>query len=47
MEYLVVNKQLSHDKADKYLRLFGKDLDDFEDHIQGECVDLINQYFGR
>lgn len=47
MEYSVAKKQLSHDKADKYLQVFGKSLDEFEDHIQGECVGLINQYFGR
>lgn len=47
MEYHVSRKQLTHDKADKYLRVFGKSLDEFEDHIQGECVGLINQYFGR
>jgi hypothetical protein len=47
MEYSVAKKQLTHDKADTYLRIFGKDLDEFEDHIQGECVGLINQYFGR
>ncbi len=47
MEYSVFNKQLTHDKADQYLQVFGKTLDEFEDHIQGECVCLINQYFGR
>ncbi|MFT5420796.1 MAG: hypothetical protein ACI9D5_001547 [Candidatus Endobugula sp.] len=31
--YSVSGKQLSHDKADKYLHLFGKNLDEFEDHI--------------
>ncbi len=47
MGYHVAKKKLSHDKADQYLHLFGKNLDDFEDHIQGECVGLINQFFGR
>lgn len=47
MEYSIASKKLSHDKADKYLQLFGKGLDEFEDHIQGECVGLINQFFGR
>ena len=47
MQYSVFGKCLTHDKADQYLRVFGKSLDEFEDHIQGECVDLINQYFGR
>ena len=47
MEYGVSKKKLDHDKADQYLKLFGKSLDEFEDHIQGECVNLINEYFGR
>lgn len=47
MEYSVRQKQLTHDKAEKYLQVFGKNLDDFEDDIQGECVQLINQFFGR
>ncbi len=47
MEYSVSTKKLDHDKADQYLQLFGKSLDEFEDHIQGECVGLINEYFGR
>lgn len=47
MEYSISAKKLTHDKADQYLQLFGKSLDEFEYHIQGECVDLINKYFGR
>lgn len=47
MEYHVSNKRLNHDKADKYLQVFGKSLDEFEDHIQVECVRLINRYFDR
>ncbi len=47
MEYSIDSRQLSHDKADKYLHIFGKELDEFEDHIQGECVCLINKYFDR
>ncbi len=47
MQYSVSSKRLTHDKADKYLRIFGKSLDEFEDHIQGECVMLIDRYFKR
>ena len=47
MQYRVSSKELSHDKADQYLQLFGKSLDEFEYHIQGEFIALINQYFGR
>jgi len=47
MQYHVSKKKLTHDKADTYLQLFGKSLDEFEEHIQLECVSLINQYFDR
>jgi len=47
MEYHILNKQLTHDKADKYLQIFGKSLDEFEDHIMGESVALIDQFFDR
>ena len=47
MEYSVNNKQLTHDKADWYLKLFNKSLDEFEEHIQDKCVALINQFFER
>lgn len=47
MEYSVMNKQLNHDKADKYLQLFGKRLDEFESHIEERCVTLIDEYFSR
>lgn len=47
MQYHIATKQLTHDKADKYLQLFGKSLDEFEDHIMGESVALIEQFFNR
>ncbi|MGS2718287.1 hypothetical protein ACVBE9_08960 [Eionea flava] len=47
MQYHVRSKQLTHDKADKYLNIFGKSLDEFEDHIMGESVALIDQFFKR
>jgi hypothetical protein len=47
MEYHISTKELTHDQADKYLQIFGKSLDDFEDNIMGESVALIDQYFGR
>jgi hypothetical protein len=47
MHYHIASKQLSHDKADQYLQIFGKNLDEFEDHILGTCVGLIDKYFDR
>jgi hypothetical protein len=47
MEYHISTKELTHNQADKYLQIFGKSLDDFEDNIMGESVALIDQFFGR
>ena len=44
MEYKVSNKKLSHDKADKYLGVFEKNLDDFADHLVKNLSRLIGQY---
>ena len=41
MGYSVCAKQLTHKQADQYLQIFGKTLEEFEDHIQDECVALI------
>jgi hypothetical protein len=46
-EYKTNNKRLDHDKAEKYLRVFGKELDDFEEHLQDKLSILIDQYLGR
>ena len=46
-EYKTNNKRLAHDKAEKYLRVFGKELDDFEEHLQDKLSVLIDQYLGR
>jgi hypothetical protein len=47
IEYKTNNKRLDHDKAEKYLRVFGKELDDFEEHLQDTLSILIDQYLGR
>ena len=47
MQYSVAGKQLSHDKADKYLQLLGKSLDELEDQLLGKTVKLIDRYFDR
>lgn len=46
-EYKTNNKILSHQKAQLYLGAFGKDLDEFEEHLQDKLSDLIDQYLGR
>lgn len=46
-EYKTNNKKLDHDKAEKYLRVFGKELDDFEENLQDKLAELIDEYHGR
>lgn len=46
-EYKTNNKRLTHDKAEKYLRVFSKNLDEFEEHLQDKLSVLIDQYLGR
>ena len=47
MRYTVNRKELTHDKADKYLEVFGKNLDEFESHLQDRLAVLIDSYFER
>jgi translation initiation factor 2 alpha subunit (eIF-2alpha) len=46
-EYKTNNKRLDHDKAQKYLQVFGKELDEFEEHLQERLAELIDQFLGR
>jgi len=47
MEYKLASKKLTHDKAEKYLSLFNKDLDEFEGHLHDKLALLIEDYLGR
>ena len=44
MQYRISNKNLSHDKAEKYLGMFNKNLNEFEDHLHEKLTHLIDQY---
>ncbi|MEP0356688.1 MAG: hypothetical protein ABJH06_18910 [Paraglaciecola sp.] len=46
-EYKTNNKRLDYDKAEKYLTIFGKELDDFEEHLQDKLSILIDEFHGR
>ena len=46
-EYTTNNKRLSHDKAEKYLRMFGNNLDEFEEQLHEKLSVLIDRYLGR
>lgn len=47
MEYKLMNKRLSHEKAAKYLALFDKNLDEFEGHLHDKLALLIDEYLGH
>ena len=44
MEYKLNNKKLTHDKAEKYLHMFDKNLDEFEGHLHDKLAELIDDY---
>ncbi|WP_340680045.1 hypothetical protein [Paraglaciecola sp.] len=46
-EYKTNNKRLDYDKAQKYLKVFDKELDEFEEHLQDRLAELIEHYLGR
>lgn len=47
MAYSVAEKQLTQKQADQYLQIFSKTLEEFEDHIQDECIALMTQYMTK
>lgn len=47
MQYKIGNKNLAHDKAAKYLEMFKKNLDVFEDHLHEKLARLVDQYLGH
>lgn len=47
VEYSINQKKLSHQQAEKYLALFDKVLDEFEEHLNDKLTQLIEHYFQR
>jgi len=47
LEYKLNNKKLNHDKAVKYLSLFNKSLDYFEESLQDKLAIYIDEYLGH
>lgn len=47
MHYKIANKTLDHLKAEKYLSLFNKSLDEFEGHFHDLLADLIDEYMSQ
>lgn len=46
-EYKTNNKRLAFDKAEKYLSVFGQDLNEFEEALQDRLSEMIDEYLGR
>lgn len=44
MHYSINGKVLDHVKAEKYLSLFGKNLDTFEEHLHDKLAQIIDDY---
>ena len=47
MQYMLAGKRINHQQADKYLKVLGKNLDDFEGDLIDIMTVLIEQFFER
>ncbi|WP_019528867.1 hypothetical protein [Dasania marina] len=47
MQYQLSHKNISHEQAERYLRLFNGSLDEFESHLHEELAGLIDQFLGH
>jgi len=47
IEFQILSKKLSRDKAGQYLNLFGEGIDSFEEQLENNLEAIINQFFGR
>ncbi|MBF0266933.1 MAG: hypothetical protein HQL46_16845 [Gammaproteobacteria bacterium] len=46
IQYKAINKIITHNQAEKYLKIFDKSLDEFEKHFNNKLTVIINQYLG-
>lgn len=46
-QYKINNKIMTHDQAAKYLALFEKSLDEFDNHLDDRLIELVGQYQAR
>lgn len=44
IQYNVLNKNMTHVQAEKYLQIFGKSLDEFEGHLGDKLDELIELF---
>ncbi len=47
MQYSLIGKAINHFQAEKYLKVFDKNLDEFECHMSDRLEALIDQYMNR
>lgn len=47
IQYKIVNKNLSHSMAARYLTAINKNIDNFEDELNNRLIALVEEYFDR
>ncbi|RJG40283.1 hypothetical protein [Motilimonas pumila] len=46
-QYMVADRKLSPEQGHKYMSMFDKNLEDFEEHLHEKLSELIDQHLGR
>ncbi|MFT3929114.1 MAG: hypothetical protein QM709_02350 [Spongiibacteraceae bacterium] len=47
IEYLTAAKKMNREQAEKYLAVFGREIDEFEEALQENISLFADQFFGR
>lgn len=47
MQFKVGNKNLTHQQAEKYMAVFGKELEEFEEHLHDKLATLVDTFWER
>ncbi|BDX07553.1 hypothetical protein [Planctobacterium marinum] len=47
MQFRALNKNLTHDQAEKYLAVFGQNLEEFEEHLHDMLALLVDEFWEK
>ena len=47
LQYSVLGKKINHAQADKYLAVFDKCINEFQEHIENKLTSLVDDFFER
>lgn len=47
MQYRAMNKNLTHTQAEKYLAVFGQNLEEFEEHLHDMLAILVDEFWEK